>query len=125
MQSSLATYFLLLFPFVYGHTDHLWLVNEVQRNALSYIPRIRFKSEVENCDVVSHDEIMSSPLTFVNVLTTSNVNRTILDRDLIGTRKYYYRKSFYGGESHTRYRKLFLETKQHRMGEFQNCKWSQ
>ena len=96
------------------------LVNEVRQNAMAYIPRVRFKFEVENCDLVSHVERLKFEDSVIVSLTETD-NRTNVDRIEIGKRNYYYRETVFGGDSHLRSRKLFLETQQYRMNDMENC----
>ena len=97
------------------------LIDEIQKNSWAYIPRVRYKSEVENCDVISHDENLYSNDN-VNVMLNANVNETFMERVLIGQRKYSRPESYWVGDSFPRYRQLYVETRQYKGAEYKNSK---
>ena len=124
--TAILSIFILSIDFISAdsRSNRLSLINEIQENAWAYVPRTRFKAEVELCDVVSHDETFTVK-NKVNILTTSDANKTNTDRVEIGERMYFYRRVRgirYGGDAFPRFRKTILETQHHRMANFLNCK---
>ena len=107
------------------NTDYISLIEEIERNAWAYIPRVRYEKEVQNCDIILHDGSLFVE-NKVNMLTSSNnVNHTIKERVEISHRPYYYRQNYNGrGPSFTRARKLYIETERHKMADISNREFS-
>ena len=104
-------------------TYYTVLINEVQNNALAYVPRVRNAKEVANCDIMLHQSSLFIE-NKVNFITSNDTaNETVLSRVELLRRPYYYRESYLNtGASFRRMRKLQVELKWNGIEMWKNCK---